>query len=102
MGTYPVPASIKPPASVAGVSVQIAPQNLTRTALYVFNASTVAVLWVCPAFSNDQSPLAAVAAGLGSVAIQPGTGMVFQGFTSAMNAIAQGNAVNAMAIWEYY
>ena len=101
MGTYPVPSSIKQVPITTGLSVQIAPQNITRNALYVFNASPVAVLWVCPALSNDQTTLAAVAAGSGSIPIQPGTGLLFQGFTSAMNAIAQGNTAT-VTVWEYY
>jgi hypothetical protein len=98
--TYPNPASIKTPP-VGTTSVQIAPQNLSRSGLYVFNASG-SVIWVCPGLSTDQSPLAASATGGGSTAILPSSGLVFQEFTGAMNAIAVTGLSNQVTVWEFY
>ncbi len=101
MGTYPSPASIKTPNVGNAASVQIAPPNLGRVALYVFNLS-VNVIWLSPTVSTDQTPLAALANGVGSIPIQPGAGLVFQNWNGAMNAIAQAGATNAVSVWEYY
>ena len=98
--TYPNPASIKTPP-VGTSSVQIAPQNLSRSGLYVFNLSG-SVIWVCPAQSTDQLPLAAVAGGIGSTSILPSNGLVFQEFTGAMNAIAVTGSGNQVTVWEFY
>lgn len=99
--TYPSPASIKTPNVGNGASVQVAPQNLARAALYVFNPGPN-VLWLCPSVSIDQTPLLATVAGVGSVSIQPQQGLVFSNFTGAMNAISSTGPTNAITVWEYY
>ena len=99
--SYPSPASIKTPNVSNVTSVQIAPPNITRDSLYLFNPGTN-VIWVCPSVSSDQTPLAATLAGVGSVPIQPMQGFSFPGFKGAMNAIAAAGATNVITVWEYY
>jgi len=99
-GTFPSPVALATP-NVSNASVQVAPQNLQRLGLYVFNTSATVTLWVAP------TPTAAVVLGVGSVAIQPQQGVMFgppgtPPWKTGMNAIASAPGSNAITILEFY
>ena len=96
--TYPSPAALATP-SVSNVSILVAPQNLQRRSLYVFNPSSTVTLAVMPA----PTP-AAIASG---IIIQPQQGINFgppltESWTAGMNAIASVGGSNTIVILEFY
>lgn len=99
--TYPSPASFKVPNVSNVADVQVAPANLTRVQLYVFNPGPNTI-WVCPSVNTDQTNLTAAVNGVGSVPIQPSQGSFFVGYTGAMRAIASAGGSNTLTIWEFY
>lgn len=99
--TFPQPVALPTP-QVDGSSVLIAPQNITRLGLYVFNCSATATLWVAPA------PTAAVVNGAGSIAIQPLQGMMLgqpagpmPPWITGLNAISAGGP-QSVTVLEFY
>jgi hypothetical protein len=98
--TFPSPAALTTP-SVTNVSIQVAPINLSRIGLFVFNPSGTITLWVSPA------NIAAAINGSGSIAVQPLQGIMFgpptqAQWTNGMNAIASTAGANAITVLEYY
>ncbi len=98
--TYPSPSALAP-STVSNASVPVAPANLSRLGLYVFNPSATVTLWVAP------TGTAAVVNGAGSVAVQPLQGVMFgppnmPSWTNGMNAIASAAGSNVIVILEFY
>jgi hypothetical protein len=96
--TYPSPAALVTPF-VSNASIQVAPPNLQRRALYVFNPSSTITLAVMPT-----GTVAAIANG---IIIQPQQGMIFgppntESWTAGMNAIASSAGSNVIVILEFY
>src|ERR1700679_2777710 len=97
--TYPSPTALGTP-NVTNASVQVAPVNLTRSALYVFNPSATVTLWVTPAGST------AVVGGAGCIAVQPQQGIYFGPptmgqWTNGMEAIASAAGTNTICVLEF-
>jgi hypothetical protein len=85
---------------VGAANAQIAPANVDRAGLYVFNPNAAVPLWVSPTGTPD------AANGAGSVGIQPGQGVMFgppntPAWTNRMNAVAPSGASNSISILEY-
>lgn len=98
--TYPSPSALTP-TTVSNTSVAVAPFNLSRAGLYVFNPSSTVTLWVSPTGIN------ATVNGAGSVAVQPLQGVTFgppntPAWTNGMNAIASAPGANVIVILEFY
>jgi hypothetical protein len=98
--TYPSPNALAP-STVSNSSVAVAPQNLSRAGLYVFNPSATVTLWVAPTGTN------AAVNGAGSIAIQPLQGQMFgppmmPAWTNGMNGIASQAGSNVIVILEFY
>ena len=98
--TYPSPTALVTP-NVTNASVQVAPVNLSRAALYVFNPSATITLWV-----TATGTVAAVN-GAGCVAVQPQQGIYFGPptmgqWTNGMMAIASSAGTNAICVLEFY
>lgn len=98
--TYPSPSALTP-TTVSNTSVAVAPFNLSRGGLYVFNPSATVTLWVAP------TGTAAAVNGAGSVAIQPLQGQMFgpplmSPWTNGMNAIASAPGANVIVLLEFY
>lgn len=98
--TYPSPAAVPTPLVGNAASVQVAPPNLQRAGLYVFNPSSTNTLWVSP-FGTT-----AAVAGVGSIAIQPLQGQMFGSptmppWTAGMNAIFSGGS-SQICLLEFY
>lgn len=106
--TYPSPVVIAYGNNIGSVTaITIAQPNLSRSALYVFNPSASAVLWVSPitvfnSVTNAVNQPFPATVGVGSVPIQPGQGMLFDGWTNGLSAIASAGTITGAAVWEYY
>jgi hypothetical protein len=100
MSTFPSPLALTVPA-VDGSSVQVAPLNLSRVGLFIFNCSATATLWVSPL------GIPAVVGGSGSIAIQPLQGMMLgptrdmPPWLSGLNAISSGGP-QPITVLEFY
>lgn len=100
MSTLPSPVALLTP-SVGSSSVQVAPQNLSRVGLFIFNCSATATLWVSP------TGTAAIVGGAGSIAIQPLQGMMLgptrdmPPWITGLNAISSGGP-QAITVLEFY
>lgn len=97
--TYPSPAALPTPP-VSNVSIQVAPFNPQRLALYIFNPSPTVTLYVMPLGTP---------AGIGNgMIIQPQQGVLFgppgtgTPWTAGMNAIASSAGSNVIVILEFY
>jgi hypothetical protein len=96
--TYPSPNELVTP-NVSNTSVQVAPVNLTRSGLYVFNPSASVTLTITPLGT------AAVSGGPG-IAIQPQQGQFLgppnmPAWTNGMNAIASSAGTNVICLLEF-
>jgi|SRR5215469_761804 len=98
--TYPSPAALATPV-VSTTSVQVAPFNPQRRALYVYNPSATVSLFVMP--------LGTPAAIGNGIIIQPMQGILFGSmtdslppWTAGMNAIAGTAGSNVIVILEFY
>jgi hypothetical protein len=97
--TYPSPTALATP-NVSSTSIQVAPVNLTRSALYVFNPSATITLWVTAAGT------AAAVNGAGCIAVQPQQGIYFGPptmgqWTNGMEAIASSAGSNVICVLEF-
>ena len=101
MGSFtPSPVTIVTPL-VGTVSIAVAPLNLSRLGLYVFNPSATLTLWISPLGTP------AVVNGAGSVAVQPLQGIVLGApnmppWTAGANAIYSGAGPNPITLLEFY
>ena|SRR5215469_7253739 len=96
--TYPSPAALSTPF-VSNVSIQVAPPNLQRRSLYVFNPSATVSLTI--------TPTGTVAAIGNGIIIQPQQGINFgppntESWTAGMNAIASSAGSNVIVLLEFY
>jgi hypothetical protein len=98
--TYPSPNALTVP-TVSSTSIAVTGPNLQRAGLYVFNPSGSVILWVTPTGTT------AVVNGNGSVAVQPGQGVMFgppntPAWTNGLNAVASTAGANVIVILEFY
>jgi hypothetical protein len=90
------PVALSTP-EVGAASVEVAPANPRRLALYVFNPNDKVTLWVSPTGTE------AASSGAGSIALEPHQSRMFDDppWTNGMNAIASGDGTTSITVLEY-
>jgi hypothetical protein len=79
--TLPQPNPFAAPL-VGTSAIEIAPQNVSRESLFVYNPSAAATIAIAPAGATPAIN------GANSITLLPQTGMQLDGWTAAVNAIA--------------